>query len=290
MNVAGFGIDVSHHQGTINWREVATKGITSAGNVPINFAVLKCIYEAQSHRTDECFERNYQGCIDNSIKVGVYVYHASKSLANPVAEANALVNALGGRKLHIGIWHDLEDKSIQKAGNAAIHNMLAIEDAILKKAGYNDIGIYCNKYWYDSVLDTKYLKRIYPYWWIARYLKNDTGAIPSETMSPKSFADAWQFSSKGRVGGISGNCDLDIDYTGLAAKMGEFTTAPSPSGGNTTLGIKTVSVTNKLNVRKTPDLGDNVIGQLSNGTRVNVTEIKGKWAKIEGWVSINYIK
>jgi uncharacterized protein YgiM (DUF1202 family) len=49
-------------------------------------------------------------------------------------------------------------------------------------------------------------------------------------------------------------------------------------------------VTNKLNVRKTPELGQNVIGQLPNGTMVNVTDISGKWAKIEGWVSTNYLK
>lgn len=288
--VAGYGIDVSHHQGVINWKEVAAKGITSIGNVPVNFAVLKCIYESQSHGKDPQFENNYKGCIENAINVGIYVYHGSKSLANPVSEANALVNALGGRKLHIGIWHDLEDKALQQAGKAAINNMLAVEDAIFRQAGYDDIGIYCNKYWYDSVLDTKYLKTIYPYWWVARYLKNDTGQIPSDTMSPKNYADAWQFSSKGRVAGISGNVDLDIDYTGLAAKMGELTTNPKPTSGNTPLGIKTVTVTNKLNVRKTPELGDNVIGQLSNGTKVNVTEVKGKWAHIEGWVSTNYLK
>ena len=90
MIVAGYGIDVSHHQGKIDWSKVARSGITSAGNLPVNFAILKCIYEAQSHRPDERFEDNYRGCIDNGINVGIYVYHASASLADPVAEAEAL--------------------------------------------------------------------------------------------------------------------------------------------------------------------------------------------------------
>ena len=287
--VAGYGIDVSHHQGKIDWKKVASKGITSAGNLPVNFAILKCIYESKSHGTDPQFEANYKGCTDNAINVGVYVYHGSESLRDPVAEAKALIKALGGRKLHIGIWHDLEDKALQSAGNPAINALLKIQDDIFKAAGYSDIGIYCNKYWYDKILDTKYLKTIYKYWWIARYLKNDVGQIPGDSMSPKSFANAWQFSSKGRVDGISGNVDLDIDYTGLAAALAKE--LPKSADGYTPSkqGIKTVKVTNKLNIRLSPELGDNIIGQLPNGANVNVTEISGKWAKIEGWVSTNYL-
>lgn len=286
---AGYGIDVSHHQGRIDWSQVAKIGITSAGNLPVSFAILKCIYESQSHGKDDQFEANYKGCIDNGIAVGVYLYHASKSLANPISEANALIKALNGRKLQLGIWHDLEDKTLQQAGNAAIKQLLETEDAIFRSAGYTDIGIYCNKYWHDSILDTKYLKPIYKYWWIARTLKNDTGIIPGDSMSPHKYADAWQYSHKGRVAGISGNVDLNIDYTGLAAAMsGDI---PKPSVGDTSskLGIKTIKVNKSLNVRKSPGMGDNIIGTLPNGTKVNVTEISGKWAKIEGWVSTNYL-
>ena len=286
---AGYGIDVSHHQGRIDWKQVAKVGIMSAGNYPVSFAILKCIYESQSHGKDDQFEANYEGCIKNGIPIGVYVYHGSKSLANPIAEANALVRALNGRRLHLGIWHDLEDKSLQQAGNAAIKQMLETEDAIFRAAGYTDVGIYCNKYWYDRVLDTKYLKSIYKYWWIARYQKNDNGTIPGDSMSPHKYANAWQFSSKGRVAGISGYVDLDIDYTGLAAAMSGDSPKPIPGDTSSKIGIKTIKVTKSLNVRKSPGTGDNIIGTLPNGTRVNVTKIEGSWAKIEGYVSTKYL-
>ena len=289
MIIAGYGIDVSHYQKNIGWGMVAKNGITSAGNLPVNFAILKCIYEAQSHRPDEYFEKNYKGCIDNAINVGIYVYHASKSLADPVAEAEALVKVLNGRKLHLGIWHDLEDKALRSAGNNAIHQMLKTEDEILKSHGYTDIGIYCSKYWHDSVLDKKYLKDKYKYWWIARYLKDDLGKIPPESMSPAKYADAWQFSSKGKVSGIAGNVDLDVDFTGLAAAMAKDLPKSEDGFTPSKQGIKTVKVTNKLNIRLSPELGDNIIGQIPNGAKVNVTEISGKWSKIEGWVSTNYL-
>ena len=108
-------------------------------------------------------------------------------------------------------------------------------------------------------------------------------------MSPEKYADAWQFSSKGKVSGIAGNVDLDVDFTGLAAAMAKE--LPKSADGYTPSkqGIKTVKVTNKLNIRLSPELGDNIIGQLPNGAKVHVTEISGKWAKIEGWVSTNYL-
>ena len=46
-----FGIDVSHHNGKIDWGAVRRDGK--------EFAILKCQYEAQSHRIDEFFEYNY---------------------------------------------------------------------------------------------------------------------------------------------------------------------------------------------------------------------------------------
>lgn len=280
-----YGIDVSHHQGSIDWTKVKAKGITSAGDLPVSFAILKCIYESKSHGTDTCFEKNYSGCINNNIDVGVYVYHGAASLADPAAEARALIKVLNGRSLSYGIWHDLEDDKLKAAGNAAINALLKIQDDIFRAAGYTDIGIYCNKYWYSSVLDVNYLKTIYQRWWIARYLKNDTGVIPSASMSPKSYADIWQFSSKGRVYGINGNVDLDIDYTDLSSGS----EIPTPAATESDLGLKMVTAA-KLNVRKSPEMGNNIIGTVSRGTKVNVTEISGKWAHIEGWVSTSYIK
>ena len=68
-----FGIDVSHYQGQIDWSKVAAS--------EKKFAIIKAMYEAQSHRKDEFFEANYRGAGDYGIDRGVYIFIASASIA-----------------------------------------------------------------------------------------------------------------------------------------------------------------------------------------------------------------
>lgn len=201
-----FGIDVSHHQGKINWKEVAESGK--------KFAILKCQYEAQSHRIDEYFEDNYSGCHDNNISCGVYIYIARASMADPKADANALLEKLHGRPLDYGIWLDLEDDSLKAKGKAYIRELAYTYSDIFMAAGYF-VGIYCNHYWYVNLIHDD-LKQDFDFW-IARYPKNDNGIYNSGSgLKPSpTYCVAWQYSSKGTVPGINGNVDLDVDYDGI---------------------------------------------------------------------------
>jgi len=200
-----FGIDVSHHNGVIDWKKVALSGK--------KFAIMKCQYEAQSHRKDERFEENYKGCGENGIARGVYIYIARASMADPVADANSLLKHLKGRPLEYGIWLDLEDKSVDSKGKAYIKNLAYQYARIFEKAGYY-VGIYCNKDWYIRLIDEE-LKKDYDFW-IARYPLKDNGEYnPNSILKPKyGNAVAWQYSSKGNVSGIKGNVDLDVDLDG----------------------------------------------------------------------------
>lgn len=199
------GIDVSHYQKDIDWKKVAASGK--------KFAILKCQYEAQSHRKDEYFEKNYAGCTKNNLAVGVYIYIARASMLDPEADAISLVNHLSGRKLDYGIWLDLEDASVAVKGKAYIRNLAYQYAEIFKRAGYY-VGIYCNRDWYIRLIHDD-LKRDFDFW-IARYPNNDTGEYnPNSSLKPSATqAVAWQYSSKGKVDGIGGNVDLDVDYDG----------------------------------------------------------------------------
>ena len=200
------GIDVSHHNGRIDWAAVRRDGK--------QFAILKCQYEAQSHRIDETFEYNYAQAGANGMARGVYIYIARASMADPELDARSLLGHLKSRKLEYGIWLDLEDKTVEVKGKAYIRQLAYTYADIFKKAGYY-VGIYCNRDWYVRLIHDD-LKKDFDFW-IARYPKHDTG-IYDKTSSLKpsdSIAVAWQYSSKGRVPGINGNCDLDVDYDGV---------------------------------------------------------------------------
>lgn len=200
------GIDVSHYQGSIDWEQVAKDNK--------KFAILKAMYEAQSHRPDEYFERNYKGTGENGIARGVYIFVATASIADPVGDANALLKILAGRPLEYGIWLDYESKALELAGLKKIRELTYIYADIFRKAGYY-VGIYCNKAWYDSLIHSD-LKRDFDFW-IARYPKNDTGKYnPNSSLKPNyKMAVGWQYSSEGNVAGIKTRCDMDVDYDGV---------------------------------------------------------------------------
>ena len=200
------GIDVSHYQGAIDWKKVVFAGK--------KFAIMKCQYESLPHRIDEQFEANYSGCEKYGIKRGVYIYIARASMSDVEGDANALLRHLKGRKLEYGIWLDMEDGSLASTGKAYIRDLAYRYAKVFKAAGYY-VGIYTNKAWYNTLIHDD-LKRDFDIWF-ARYPKNDVGEYkPNSSLRPSSeIAVAWQYSSKGKVSGIKGNVDLDVDFDGV---------------------------------------------------------------------------
>ena len=200
------GIDVSHYQKTIDWAKVARAGK--------EFAILKCQYEAQSHRLDETFEYNYAGAGQNGLGRGVYIFIASASMAVLDGDARSLLKHLNGRKLEYGIWIDLEAQVVRTKGKAYIRGLVNTYANIFRAAGYY-VGIYCNRDWYLNAIHDD-LKATYDFW-IARYPKEDKGIYnPASSLKPPAkMASAWQYSSKGRVNGISVPVDLDVDFDGV---------------------------------------------------------------------------
>lgn len=200
-----FGIDVSHHNGKIDWKKVKQSNKT--------FAILKCQYEKLPHRIDETFEYNYVEAGKQGILRGVYIYIARDSMANIEADAWSLLKHLNNRKLEYGIWLDLEDASLGGKSKDYIRELVLKYQQIFTSAGYF-VGIYCNWHWYNHIIP-KEIKKIFEFW-IARYPSKDKGEYNSNSfINPKSdYVSAWQYSSKGKVLGISTYCDLDVDYDG----------------------------------------------------------------------------
>lgn len=202
------GIDVSSNQGKPDWSKVAKSGI--------KFAILRV---HQRSGVDGSFEYNYKGCKSNGILIGGYKYSYALTPAQAIDEAENLISVLGGRGLDFPVFYDLEWSNQRKLGKQAIENIAVAFLTRMKKAGYK-VGIYCNMDWYNNVLTDELRKYEC---WIARYPADDNGSV-QERLRP-SVGVGWQYSSKGKVSGISGNVDMDVfykDYRGTTQK-GETT-------------------------------------------------------------------
>lgn len=254
-----FGIDVAKWNGTIDWKQVS---MTKA------FAILKVTKKNNSK--EEAFETNYRGATNAGLFVGGYRYVYADTIAKAEQEANAIVKACEGKKFPYGIWLDMEDSSIKRLTKAQLTHIITKEANILQKAGLN-VGIYCNKDWYDNVLDGSTLIRLYPFW-IARYPSADIGVYNGDSkLNPKLFASAWQYSSKGVVDGIKGSVDLDVAYTDIRNLFIAHPTIRKYEVGNQARILQT-NLNRVINARLEPD------GKVGNLT----IEALKKWQSIVG--------
>lgn len=190
------GVDISECQGIVDFAKVKNDGIS--------FVCMRSTKKNGS--VDAQFERNLSECMDRGIDYSCYKYAYAQTHEAARIEADGVINLLKDRKMTI--WYDLEDKSLVPLGKDAIEGIALSFIGECKEAGF-DVGIYCNKNWYDNYI-SDYLKRKFKFW-IARYGKN-TGQLDEKYKPTGTNVIAWQYTSKGRVDGILGDVDRDVLY------------------------------------------------------------------------------
>lgn len=185
------GIDVSYHQGNIDWSKVK-----------VDFAILRAGYgDAINYpkQIDDMFERNYKGCKENGIPCGVYWYSYAQSVEAAKREAKACLKVIKGKKFEYPIFFDLEESSQFSKGNC--DSIVKAFCGEIEKAGYF-AGLYMSRSPLQTYISSDVAKRYTL--WIAEYNRkcNYSGSY-----------GMWQYSSKGKVAGINGNVDLNYCYT-----------------------------------------------------------------------------
>ena len=193
-----FGIDVSSHQGDIDWAAVAADGV--------EFAFIRAVYRGYGTGKlmidEKCLE-NIQGAQAAGIDVGVYVFSQAINQAEVLEEASTVIGMLQGYTLQLPIVFDVEKVS----DSSARTNNLTVEDRTnltitfleaVKNAGYQPM-FYHNTEMGAMLLDLTQLTE-YPKWF-AGYNK--------EFYGPYEYS-LWQYSETGSISGINGNVDLDI--------------------------------------------------------------------------------
>lgn len=182
-----YGIDVSKHQGNIDWNKVKTA-----------FAILRAGYGKYiGTQVDTKFEANYKGAKSAGIPVGAYWYSYAKSAAEARQEAAACIAALKGKQFEYPIYFDIEDFSQVGLGKTILTAMCEAFCNELEKAGYF-AGVYANTDWFKNRLDHAKLAAKYTIW-LADYRTNYDKTLKR---------DMHQYTSSGTVSGISGRVDM----------------------------------------------------------------------------------
>ncbi len=214
--MANKGVDVSYWQKGIDWNKVKADGI--------KFAIIRCGYG--NNGVDSYFERNVNDCERVGIPWGAYYFSYAESVEDAKRELDNCLKLLKGKKPSYPVYYDLEDEATTGSrSNFEILKMAKVFIEGVEKAGYW-AGIYANTNWFNTRLtDQWYDKKAK---WVAQYNNKNTYKKPY---------GIWQFTSTGKVSGISGSADLNygyVDYPSLISgkKPDEESSNSQSIGGN----------------------------------------------------------
>ena len=193
-----FGIDVSKWNGNIDWNAVKNSGVS--------YVIIRCGYRGSTTGAlieDPKFRSNIQGAKAAGLSVGAYFFTQAVNEVEAVEEASMAVGLCSGYGLNLPLFLDVEHSG-GRADSIGADMRTAVCKAFcqtVRNSGYT-AGIYANKTWLTSYMHASQLTSYKI--WLAQY-----AAAP--TYSATRY-DYWQYTSKGRVSGISGNVDMNIKY------------------------------------------------------------------------------
>ena len=193
-------MDVSEHQGYINWDAVAKDGISFAfvrvGNRGLTTGKLS---------QDEYFEYNAKAADQAGLKVGAYFFSQATTEEEAREEADFVIERLKGRNITYPVAYDHERLADTpgRADDLSPEQMTknaAAFCARIQEAGYMPMI-------YGSMKDLlRYNLPDLAHYniWLAQYNVN------APTFNQ--YFSIWQYSNTGSVSGIDGNVDMNIQF------------------------------------------------------------------------------
>lgn len=191
-----WGIDVSNHQGTINWDLVKTEGV--------QFAFIKAT-EGGSFR-DGTFKRNWR----EAKRVGILrgAYHFFRPRSSLTAQQDNFADFLGDAEpgdlppvIDVEVPSEWSHLTFRQR-NDMILNWI---EGIRKRLGSNVHPIiYMSSSFAGDVLGHDSRLAAHPLW-VAHYTRAARPTVPK----PWQFETFWQYTDRGRIDGVSGNVDLN---------------------------------------------------------------------------------
>ena len=205
------GIDVSQWQGQIDWNKVKAAGI--------DFALIRVGYRGygsagtlNASTKDTYYDTNMANATAAGVNVGIYVFSQAITPEEAKEEAQYILNNIGSYDVTMPLVLDYEYASTKSGLGGRLYNAnLSKEEATnvclafcqtIAEAGYTPM-VYANKSMLESQLNASDITSKGYRIWLANYTTNTTYG---------GYFDFWQYSSTGKVDGISGNVDMNFYY------------------------------------------------------------------------------
>ena len=187
------GLDVSHHQGKIDWEKVSKSDV--------DFVIIRCGYGNNiASQDDKYFAQNVAGCEKYNIPYGIYIYSYALNVSDAKSEAKHVLRLIKstGAKPTYPIYIDYEDSSQNGLTPKQLGNFATAFFNKTIAAGYK-AGVYANlNWWTNKLTDSRFNQ-----WtkWVAQYNSACSYTKPYQI---------WQSTSTGKVPGVNGNADLNF--------------------------------------------------------------------------------
>ena len=191
------GIDVSSHQGVIDWEQVANAGV--------RFVLLRVGYRGYGSGAlvaDELAQSNYEGARAAGLKVGAYIFSQAISVEEALEEAAFFLEQTAGWQLDMPVVFDWEYISEDaRTAHTDAQTVTACTKAFCEEMLKNGLQpmIYFNLNLAVNYLDLEALQNYH--FWLALY---------SEEMTYPYKVDLWQYTQNGRIPGISTDVDINL--------------------------------------------------------------------------------
>lgn len=202
------GIDVSEHNKTVDFNKVKADGI--------DFVYVRVGYTGYTKKKlslnyDHYYQENITNALAAGLRVGVYWYSQALNVDEALQEANMLLNVIGNYNITLPVVYDYEFAGVGEDGrldsaNLSKAQMTANSLAFLNRVsqmGYTPC-LYANYSFLNNRVYASQISSIAKIW-LAHY--------NTSTDYPGNY-EYWQYTSDGRVNGISGRVDMNVWYQG----------------------------------------------------------------------------
>jgi len=213
------GVDISEHQGEIDWQAVRDDGV--------QFAIIRAGYRGYSEGKlfeDAYFRQNIDGALAVGIEVGIYFFSQAVNTAEATEEAEYLLDIIDGYNLSLPVFFDWErvgnvgDTRVDNVDGTTITDCSLAFCSIIESAGYRaGVYFYRSLGYYDYELDR---------------LTNLVFWVGAPAQSPDFYYkhSMWQYSFTGTVSGIEGGTDLNILFKELPVNSSGSAPSIEPGG------------------------------------------------------------